>query len=90
MIYKEDLKFSYNPFNKDFIKSGYIHSLNLQGKTYKEYIRGVIIGKALYLRAYYPYNSEDISGFSLSELYSKSRKILNLYTPTHSFRTKAI
>ena len=49
------------------------------GKTYKEYIRGVIIGKALYLRAYYPYNSEDISGFSLSELYTKSKRILNLY-----------
>jgi hypothetical protein len=75
----KDLKFSYNPFNEDFIKSGYIHSLDLRGKCFREYIRGVIKGNKLYLRAYYPYNPDDISGFTLNELYSKSRKILELY-----------
>lgn len=75
----QDLKFNYNPFNKDFIKSGYLHSLDLQGKVFKDYIRGIIINNVLYLRAYYPYNPDDISGFTLQELYFKSTKILDLY-----------
>jgi len=79
MIKYNDLKFSYNPFNKEFIPCNSLHSLALRDKCFKDYIRGVIIGRALYLRAYYPFNHSDISGFTLNELYAKSSKILKLY-----------
>jgi len=75
----QDIKFSYNPFSKEFITCGYLHSLNLQGKNFKEFIRGAIVGNKLYLRAFYPYNQDDIAEFTLNQLYSKSEKILKLY-----------
>jgi hypothetical protein len=72
-----ELKFSYNPFTKEFIKSAYnCHSADLQGKNFNEFIRGAIIKNKVYLRAYYPYCQDDIKDINLKELYEKSRKIL--------------
>ena len=81
-IYQEKYniyKFSYNPFNKKFIPCNGLHSFSLQGRIFKDYIRGVIINNELFLRAFYPYNQDDIQDFSLQELYFKSEKILKLY-----------
>ena len=77
--HQDNLKFAYNPFSKEFIPCGYTHSIDLRAKLFKEYIRGVIIDDKVYLRAFYPYNPDDISGFTLNELYFKSYKILDLY-----------
>lgn len=75
-----EIKFSYNPFTKEFIKSSFnFHCADLRGKNFKEFIRGCIIDNTLYLRAFYPYEQEDIKEFSLLQLYKVSDKILRQY-----------
>lgn len=77
-----EIKFSYNPFTKEFIQSRFcLHASDLRGKTFKDYIRGVIFGKVLYLRAFYPFDPADLQGESLESLYSKSARLLKEYEP---------
>lgn len=76
-----EIRFSYNPFTKDFIKSNGSHSIAIANKgkqkEFDEYIRGIILDDVLYLRLYYPFN--DLSELSLIELKQKSRELLDYY-----------
>lgn len=76
-----EIRFSYNPFTKEFIECNCSHALSIynKGKTDKfdEYIRGIILGNTLYLRLYYPF--DDLSELSLIELKQKSRELLESY-----------
>lgn len=75
-------RFSYNPFNKDYIEGGTSHSVALanKGKTkeFDQYIRGIILDNVLYLRLFYPFN--DIEELDLIELKQKSRELLENFT----------
>lgn len=76
-----ELRFSYNPFTKDFIESDTSHTIAIYNKgkqkQFDEYIRGIIIDGVLYLRLYYPF--DDLSDLSLIELKQKSRELLDHY-----------
>jgi hypothetical protein len=78
----QEIKFSYNPFNKEFIKSAYgFHASDLRGKDFKSYIRGAIIEGVLYLRAFYPFEPGNLEAESLQSLYNKSAKLLEQFRP---------
>jgi len=83
-------KFSFNPFNGDFIKSGYNHAFDLKNKIFKEYIRGCIIENNIFLRCYYPYDEGEIIAFTLPELYKKSKSIINQFLPELKKKIKSI
>lgn len=76
-----EIRFSYNPFTKDYIYSSTSHSVAIynQGKQkqFDEYIRGIIVEKKLYLRLYYPFNNLD--ELDLVELKQRSRELLENY-----------
>ena len=76
-----EIRFSYNPFTKDYIESDSSHAVAIanKGKTkeYDEYIRGIILDGVLYLRLYYPF--DDLSELSLVELKQKSRALLEFH-----------
>lgn len=76
-----EIRFSYNPFTKDFIESSTSHSIAIANKgkqkQFDEYIRGIILDGVLYLRLYYPFN--DLDNLSLVELKQKSRELLEQY-----------
>lgn len=73
-----EIRFSYNPFTKDYIESGVDHATAIanKGKTkeFDEYIRGILVGDVVYLRLYYPFN--DLSELSLVDLKQKSYALL--------------
>ena len=73
-----EIRFSYNPFTKDFIESSCSHSVAIYNKgkqkQFDEYIRGIILDDVLYLRLYYPF--PDLSELSLVELKQKSYELL--------------
>jgi hypothetical protein len=73
-----EIRFSYNPFTKDFIESDSSHAIAIanKGKTkqYDEYIRGIIKGNDLYLRTYYPF--DDLADLNLVQLKQKSYQLL--------------
>lgn len=73
-----EIRFSYNPFTKDFIESDCSHSTAIANKgkqkEFDEYIRGIIVNNNLYLRLYYPF--DDLSELSLVELKQKSYQLL--------------
>lgn len=77
-----EIRFSYNPFTKNYIESGCSHAVALYNKgkqkQFDEYIRGIILDDVLYLRTYYPF---DLSSLSLVELHQKSRQLLDQYLP---------
>ena len=62
-----EIRFSYNPFTKEYIESDSSHSITIhnKGKTkqFDDYIRGIIVDNKLYLRLYYPFN--DLENLSL-------------------------
>lgn len=76
-----EIRFSYNPFTKDYIKSDCSHSIAIYNKgkqkQFDEYIRGIILNNVLYLRTYYPFNN--LSELSLIQLRQKSRELLEHY-----------
>jgi len=76
-----EIRFSYNPFTKDFVHCTQSHSIALYNigkqKQFDEYIRGIIVGKKLYLRLYYPF--EDLPELTLNDLRQKSRTLLEQY-----------
>ena len=76
-----EIRFSYNPFTKDFIESNTSHSIAIYNKgkqkQFDEYIRGIVFNDTLYLRLYYPF--DDLSELSLVELKQKSRALLEQY-----------
>lgn len=76
-----EIRFSYNPFTKDFLHCDTSHSVALYNKgkqkLFDEYIRGIVVGNKLYLRTYYPF--EDISNLSLTALNQTSRELLEQY-----------
>jgi len=76
-----EIRFSYEPFKKDFIKCSTTHSLALYNKgkqkEFDQYIRGIIVGTKLYLRTYYPF--KDIDALKLYQLHQKSRTILEQF-----------
>lgn len=76
-----EIRFSYNPFTKDFIESSSSHSIAIANKgkqkEFDEYIRGIILDDVLYLRLYYPF--DDLSKLSLIELKQRSRKLLESF-----------
>lgn len=74
-----EIRFSYNPFSKDFIDcDSQSHSIALYNKgkqkLFDEYIRGIILGNVLYLRTYYPF--ENLDELNLTELNQCSRALL--------------
>ena len=73
-----EIRFSYNPFTKDYIESGVDHATAIanKGKTkeFDEYIRGILVGDVVYLRLYYPF--PDLSELSLVDLKQKSYELL--------------
>jgi len=75
------VRFSYNPFTKDYIESGCSHAIALYNrgkqKQFDEYIRGIILDDVLYLRTYYPF--ENLAELSKVELHQKSRELLEQY-----------
>jgi len=76
-----EIRFSYNPFTKDYIESDCSHSIAIlnkgKQKQFDEYIRGIIFENKLYLRLYYPF--DDLSELSLVQLKQKSRELLDKY-----------
>ena len=76
-----EIRFSYNPFTKDFIESTVCHAIAIanKGKTksFDEYIRGIIIDDVLYLRTYFPFPISH--GISVIELRQKSRELLESF-----------
>lgn len=76
-----EIRFSYNPFTKDYIEGGVSHSADIynRGKTkeFDQYIRGIILDNVLYLRLFYPFN--DIDELDLIELKQKSRELLESF-----------
>lgn len=78
-----EIRFSYNPFTKDFIESSCSHSVAIYNKgkqkQFDEYIRGIIVKKKLYLRMYYPFN--DLGELSLIKLKQHSLSLSNQYLP---------
>ena len=77
-----EIRFSYNPFTKNYIEGGLVHSLEIYSrgkqKQFDEYIRGIIIENKLYLRLYYPFN--DLDELDLIQLKQRSRELLENYT----------
>jgi hypothetical protein len=76
-----ELRFSYEPFKKDFIKCGTTHSLALYNKgkqkEFDQYIRGILYKEKLYLRTFYPFEGiEDLNGV---ELRQRSRELLESF-----------
>ena len=76
-----EIRFSYNPFTKDFIESSCSHSVAIYNKgkqkEFDQYIRGIILDNVLYLRLFYPFN--DIDELDLIELKQKSRELLESF-----------
>lgn len=76
-----EIRFSYNPFTKNYIESDSSHSIAIYNKgkqkQFDEYIRGIVLDDVLYLRTYYPF--DNLSDLSLTELKQKSRKLLEQY-----------
>lgn len=73
-------RFSYNPFNNDFLidNNNLSHAETIykagKQKAFSEYIRGIIFENRLFLRLYYPYN--DIESLTYNELKQKSYLLL--------------
>jgi len=78
-----EIRFSYNPFTKDYIESGVSHSIAIYNKgkqkQFDEYIRGIILDDTLYLRLYYPF--EDITEQTITEVKQKSYALLGDFLP---------
>jgi len=76
-----EIRFSYNPFTKDYIESDTSHAVAIYNKgkqkQFDEYVRGIIFSNTLYLRLYYPF--EDLPELSLVELKQRSRELLEKY-----------
>jgi len=76
-----EIRFSYEPFKKEFIGDGSSHTTAIYNKgkqkDFDQYIRGIIIGKKLYLRLYYPF--DDIEKLKLYQLKQRSRTILEQF-----------
>ena len=76
-----EIRFSYEPFKKEYIESDSSHSVAIYNKgkqkNFDQYIRGIIIGKKLYLRLYYPF--DDIEKLKLYQLSQRSRTILEQF-----------
>ena len=74
-------RFSYNPFTKDYIEGGLVHSLEIYNrgkqKEFDQYIRGIILDNVLYLRTFYPFS--DIDELDLIQLRQKSRELLESF-----------
>lgn len=77
-----EIRFSYNPFIKDFIESDTSHTVAIYNKgkqkQFDEYIRGIILDGVLYLRLYFPFPLGDEIG--IVDLKQKSRELLDYYT----------
>lgn len=80
-ILKKEYRFIFHPFNKKFFDCEESHVIKIQNlkhvRFFDEYIRGIIQGKTLYLRLYYPF--EDINEKNYNELLIASNKLLKHY-----------
>jgi hypothetical protein len=76
-----EIRFSYNPFENDFIECDTSHTLALYNKgkqkQFDEYIRGIIHNGVLYLRTYYPFTVDNYE--PQPNLKEKSRELLEYY-----------
>ena len=76
-----EIRFSYEPFKKEFFDCPTSHSTALYNKGkqrfFDQYIRGIIIDNKLYLRTYYPF--DDISNLKLYQLHQRSRTLLEQF-----------
>ena len=90
-----EIRFSYNPFTKNYIESGCSHAVALYNKgkqkQFDEYIRGIILDDVLYLRTYYPFDLSSLTILNSPYCYLEafifltiSPKIFSLPEPTLS------